>query len=119
MSRRWPFPGDLPVDRARQVGTEYRRALWQLDPEACAAIDEAAVLAGETWVISDWAAETPDDLVTIPRGAELVGRSTRWVYNWAQLNPDLVMSRSPIKLRLGDLQGAVAHERERRARSVH
>jgi hypothetical protein len=112
----WPFPGDLPVDRARQVALEYRRALWERDPDACAKIDSVATAVGENWVISDWAVETGEDLVTIPRAAELVGRSTRWVYNLAQQRPDLVQSRSPIMMRLRDVQAASAAQRARRAR---
>lgn len=117
MSRRWPFPGDLPVDRARQVCHEYRRALWKLDPEACAAIDRAAILAGENWVIVEWAVETADDVVTVPRAAELVGRSLRWAYQWVHDHPGVVRDTGPIRVRLGDVQEAVAHERARRARA--
>lgn len=115
MSRRWPFPGDLPVDRARQVCHEYRRALRAVDPDTCEIIDGASIAAGETWVSDAVAVETADDLVTVPRAAELVGRSPRWAYLWASEHPDRIRSTGPIRVRLGDVQEAVAHERARRA----
>jgi len=115
VSGKWPFPGDLPVDRARQVCLEYRRALMQTDPDACEKIDQAAALVGEGWVSSELASETEDDLVTVARAAELVGRSVRWVYKLTEQDPDLIASRRPIRLRLGDVQDAAAWERARRA----
>ena len=117
MSRKWPYPGDMPVDRARQVAQEFRRALRAVDPDACAKIEQAAIEVGETWAADAWAVETETDAVTIPRAAELVGRSTRWAYNLAQLHPELVCSRNPIKLRLRDVHEAAAAERRRRART--
>lgn len=115
MSRRWPFPGDLPVDRARQVAQQYRDVLWRVNAEACTAVDRAAALAGEEWVLHQAAIETDDDLVTVARGAELVGRSVRWVYT--RLGKDVPAVRragQPTLFRLGDLRSAVAHERARR-----
>lgn len=106
----WPFPGDSPTDRARQVALQYREALWRLDRASCAAIDQAAAWAGEHWVLHEWAVETEDDLVTIPRAAELVGRSKRWVYNWARTK-EMAASTSPIRVRLSDVRVAVAHTR--------
>src|SRR5919112_6845240 len=47
---KWPNKGDLPVDRARQVCAEYRRALAEVAPDAANLIDRAAIAAGETWV---------------------------------------------------------------------
>jgi hypothetical protein len=107
----WPFPGDSASDRARQVALRYREALWNLDQQSCAAIDTAAVWAGEHWVLSEWAVETEDDLVTVPRAAELVGRSTRWVYHWAQTS-EMVAATSPIRVRLSDVRAAVANRRQ-------
>lgn len=116
MRRRWPFPGDLPVDRARQIAEEYRRALRAVDPEACAIIDSAAVAVGEGWAVEEIAIETADDVVTVARAAEIVGRSERWVYEWVHTHRDRIRSISPIMVRLGDVQEAVGRERARRAR---
>jgi hypothetical protein len=110
---RWPFPGDLPVDRARLVALQYREVLWRLDREACATIDRAAVLAGESWVLREWAIEDEDDYVSVDRAAELVGRSTRWVYLWAAEN-DGAVRRRPTLVRLGAVRAAAAHARGRR-----
>lgn len=112
---RWPFPGDLPVDRARLVALQYREILWRLDPAACAVVDEAAVLAGENWVINEWAIEQEDDYVSVDRAAVLVGRSPRWVYLWAERN-DGAVRRRPTLVRLGAVRAAAAHARARRAR---
>lgn len=111
---RWPFPGDLPVDRARLVALQYRELLWKLDPVTCAVVDEAAVLAGESWVLREWAIETEDDYVSVARAAELVGRSTRWVYAWARENHTAVRRR-PTLVQLGMVRAAAAHARARRA----
>lgn len=112
---KWPFPGDLPVDRARQVAIQYRDALWHADREACAAIDTAAVLAGENWVINEWAIEQGEDLVTVARAAVLVGRSKRWVYSWAATHDAVLTRRGPMLVRLDDVRAAVASERRKRA----
>lgn len=114
---RWPFPGDLPVDRARLVALQYRDILWRADREACAVVDRAAVLAGENWVINEWAIEDEDDYVSVGRAAVLVGRSTRWVYAWAQHNSGAVRRR-PTLVRLGSVRAAAAHARSRRTRDA-
>lgn len=101
----WPFPRDSPSDRARAVALQYRQALWSTRPDLCAVIDQAAVWAGEHWVLNEWAVETEDDLVTVPRAAELVGRSTRWVYHWARTS-EMVAATSPIRVRLSDVRVA-------------
>lgn len=105
MTSRWPFPGDRAIDRRSQVAITYRAALQRVDPVACAAIDSAAVLAGEGWVVEELAVETEDDLVTVPRAAELVGRSRRWVYEWARTT-GMVAMRNPIQVRLRDVRAA-------------
>ena len=106
----WPFPGESPADRARQVALQYRQALWNLDPHTCAAIDQAAVWAGEHWVIAEWAVETAEDWVSVARAAELVGRSKRWVWAWAQENHTAV--GHPKRVRLGDVRAAAARRAE-------
>ena len=106
---RWPYPGDLPATRARQVAIQYRDALARADPAACHAIDTAAGWAGEGWVTGGYAIEVEDDLITVARAAELVGMSRRWVY--------LRVRRAaidPVRVRLADVRAAVAYERGRR-----
>lgn len=108
----WPFRGDLPVDRARQVAEQYRAALERVDPEACAAIDQAARWVGEEWIAPGVAAELEDDWIEAPRAARITGRSTRWVYLWCAANPNLVL-RGPTRVRISDLRAHLA-ERQRR-----
>lgn len=79
---RWPHPGDRALDRARQVAHEYRKALLQAVPEACAAIDQAAVWVGEEWVLPQVVQHDPDDWITVAEAAMLTGMSVRWVYAW-------------------------------------
>lgn len=129
----------MPVDRARQVAAQYRSlpagvrsAVDELDaaqapPEryrsallaladACDAIDQAAAKVGEGWIVPQLAVELPGDLVTVPRAAELVGRSVRWAYWWASDDREhRVKASDPMRVRLGDVQAAVAEERGRRA----
>jgi hypothetical protein len=111
VTSRWPFPGDSSTDRSRQVALQYRHALEQVAPEACHAIDQAALWCGELWVVPGYAVETEDDLVSVARAAELVGMSRRWVYNRVTRAAD-----HPVRVRLADARAAVAYERGRRAR---
>lgn len=83
MVSRWPFPGDRPADRARQVAHAYRAALLAIDETACRAIDAAALSVGEGWVIPYVHRHLPDDWITAQEAAALTGRSVRWVYAWA------------------------------------
>lgn len=85
---------------------QYRKALQAVDPATCEVIDQAAAWAGESWVLEELAVETGDDLVSVARAAELVGRSTRWVYAWARQNPSAVKQQHPIRLRLRDVRSA-------------
>lgn len=112
MTTRWPYPGDSPVDRSRQVAIQYRAALERVDPVACHAIDQAATWAGESWVAPGYAIEIEDDQVTVVRAAELVGMSVRWVYKWAEEHRVAV---DPVRVRLADVRAAVAYDRGRRA----
>lgn len=109
MTSRWPFPGDSPTDRARQVAIQYRAALERADPAACHAIDMAAGWAGEGWVVGGFAVEVEEDLISVARAAELVGMSRRWVYNRV---PRAMVD--PVRVRLADVRAVVAFERGRR-----
>lgn len=118
MTRRWPYPADRPVDRARQVAQQYRDALARIDPAACTAIDQAACWAGETWVIPQVAQHQPDDLITAMEAAELTGRSLRWVYAWVSADRAARMhATDPIRVRAGDIQHAAARHVDERDRA--
>lgn len=114
MTRAWPFPGDRPVDRARQVASQYRAALHAVDADACAAIDRAAQSVGEDWVIPQVAQFGPDDWVTVTEAAALTGRSTRWVYAWIAGNREhrCVHGADGLsRVRVQDVQEAAARGR--------
>ena len=113
---KWPNKGDLPVDRARQVCSEYRRALELVDPATCQIIDTAAIAAGEAWVAPRLAINDEDDLVSVPDAADIVGRSARWVYGWISEDHSRARSNDPLRVRVGDVIDAVAYERDWRAR---
>ena len=69
-------------------------------------------------MVTEWAIEQDDEWITVPRAAELSGRSTRWVYDWAANHPGAyrkLPGRNGLRVRLGDLRQAVAHERGKRA----
>lgn len=111
---KWPFPGDLPVDRARQVAQQYREALKAADPLNCEVIDQAACWAGEGWVVGEIAIEDENDIVTVARAAELVGRSKRWVYAYIAEHGGAYRG-GKIMVRVGDVREMVASERAKRA----
>jgi hypothetical protein len=119
VTRRWPYPADRPVDRARQVAQQYRAALARTNPDACAAIDQAARWAGETWVLPQIAQHKPDDLITAPEAAELTGRSLRWVYQWVSDDRDTRMHQRDGKthVRVRDIQHAAARHIDERDRA--
>lgn len=80
----WPLPGKYrQIDRVKLVAQQYRTALLNLAPDVCAILDDAATEAGEGWVIPPVAIAGPEDIITVPEAAELVGRSIQWVYAWA------------------------------------
>jgi len=108
---RWPFPGDLPVDRARQVAQQYREALTVCDPDTCRVLDSMARAVGEDWVVGQPAIEDEADLVTVARAAELVGRSKRWVYLMVATGQLPATARRPTKILLSDLREAAAQRR--------
>ncbi|MFC5992931.1 helix-turn-helix domain-containing protein [Pseudonocardia hispaniensis] len=111
----WPFPGDLPVDRARQVARTFRDALHQVDPDAAAAIEQAAVAVGETWLRPAVALAADEDFVSVADAADIVGCSVRLVYKWVA---DGVLPSYPeggkIRVRVGEARRVDA---ERRARA--
>ena len=78
-------------------------------------IDQAAMWADQGWVVGELAVETEDNLVTVRRAAELVGRSTRTIWAWAREHPEVVGHRRPIMVRVGPLRATVTYERARRA----
>jgi len=111
---RWPAPGTLAVDRAREVARTCWTALNRVDPEAAELIAWAATEAGEGWLAPQLAQYGPDDWVSVSAAAELVGRSVEWTYRWvAQDRPHraIIGADGLITVRVGAVQDAVAESR--------
>lgn len=115
---RWHQPGTLAVDRAREVARTLYTALARVDPQAAELIARVAADAGEGWLAPQIARHGPDDEVTPAEAAELVGRSTRWVYAWvaqARAQRSVIGSDGRIRVRIRDVRDALAAERRRGA----
>lgn len=110
----WYRPGELPVDRAREVARTCWEALRRVDPEAAELIAQAAATGGELWLAPEIAQHTLDDVVTVVEAAHLVGRSARWGYLW--VNEDrqrraVIGLDGRIRVRVRDILESVATER--------
>ena len=109
---KWPIRGAQPVDRARDVARACWTALQRVDPEAAEVIALAAETAGERWLRPQPSQYGPDDVVTVIEGAELIGRSARWVYAWVARDRAhrLVTGRDGrMRVRVRDLLEYAAH----------
>lgn len=49
--RKWPIPGDTPLDRARRIAQDLHTRLARHDPDEAAAVAQAATALGEPWLI--------------------------------------------------------------------
>lgn len=79
--RAWPRPADTAVDRARCIAWEYRTALADTAPQRCAALDQAAVELGETW-IAGAPQHTDAELLTLTDLAGVLGEKYKTVWAW-------------------------------------
>jgi hypothetical protein len=79
---RWPFPGDTQLQRARRYAIAYRTHLHTANPELCAALDEAAVSYGDTWLVEQAVNVTPDQTVNTVDAAELAGVQPGTIHKW-------------------------------------
>lgn len=68
MPRKWPFPQDTALDRARALARTFHAALHSVDPAKAGELEELAREFGEAWVATCEVVEEPDGLM---RGAEL------------------------------------------------
>jgi hypothetical protein len=69
------------VDRARCIAWEYRAALAREAPGRCAALDQAAVELGETW-ITGAPQHTDAELLTLTDLAAALGEKYGTVWAW-------------------------------------
>lgn len=82
MTHRSPQLGDTALQRARSVAIAYRTHLHTANPRVCDALDEAAVAAGETWVVPRTVTVALDDLLSTAAAAELAGVQPATIRQW-------------------------------------
>lgn len=80
--RKWPYPGDSPVARARRVAQAYRAIAEAVDPDACADLDARLYQWGETWAVPTLVTVDPDDWLTPGDAANLAGVSVGQLRVW-------------------------------------
>lgn len=107
---RWHRSGARPVDRAREVARTCWEALSKVDPDAARLIGRAAMQAGEGWLTPQLARHGPEDLISPVAAGELVGVSSRTVYEWVSSGrlPHSVDQRGRIRVRVDAVLAAEA-----------
>lgn len=80
MTDPWPWPEDLPVDRARRIANSLL-ALLSAD-EAARHVATARRL-GETWLGAYLLTYTPDQAITTAEAAQLLSVSEDTIRQWA------------------------------------
>jgi hypothetical protein len=83
MTDPWPWPADLPVDRARRIANSLLAQLHQLDPDEAAHNAAAAHRLGETWLGSTMVLYDNDQAITTQQAAELLCVSEGVIRLWA------------------------------------
>ena len=79
---RWPFPGDVPLVRARKVALAYRDALSTVDPAACRRLDDRMRSYGQTWAVPRIVAFDLDAWVSVQDAAELASVEPAALRTW-------------------------------------
>ncbi|MFC5993536.1 helix-turn-helix domain-containing protein [Pseudonocardia hispaniensis] len=117
--RRWPWPADTELERARRVARDYRDALRAVRPDLADHLDAQFQAVGQGWVNAEPAALDPDELLTAEQAAELAQVAVRTITTWRlERTPPLPSVRTPdgIRIRVGDL---IAWQAARRRRRLH
>jgi hypothetical protein len=117
--RRWPVPGDSPLDQARSVARDYRNALHAVDPAACAALDQRALDVGQPWILPVQGPIDLNAMCTAPALAEHFAGAVRaeQIRQWAARGhiPRHTTDDNRTVYRLGDVLDHIAAQRQRRA----
>lgn len=79
MTDLWPWPGDTPCDRARQIANSLLAQLPVQDREA--AVRRARAL-GETWLGANLLRWDSTDVITTAEAAELLHTSPATIRKW-------------------------------------
>lgn len=78
----WPFPGDSPIVRSRRVALAYRERLSEVDPDACAQVDQRMLRMGQGWAVVRIQHFDLDDWVSAREAAELASVQVRQIAAW-------------------------------------
>lgn len=81
-AKKWPHPGDTPLQKARRIVGAYRARLKAIAPEACADVDEAMQEFGETWMLERLVTVDAKSLLTTSEAAELAGVDQETIRQW-------------------------------------
>ena len=74
--RRWPFPGDTPLVRARRVAIAYRHRLFEADRAGCDKLDVKIAEWGEMWAVPRLVTVDEHSVLGPAGAAEYLGVST-------------------------------------------
>lgn len=83
MSDPWPWPADLPVDRARRIANSLLAELFEVRPEHARQHVAAAHRLGETWLGSALVTYDNDQAITTRQAAALLCVSEGVIRLWA------------------------------------
>ena len=83
MTDPWPWPQDLPVDRARRIANSLLAQLDHLDHDEAAHNVAAAHRLGQTWLGSTLVTYEPDQAITTRQAAALLCVSEGVIRMWA------------------------------------
>jgi hypothetical protein len=79
----WPFPGETPLQIARQVARAYRERLHLNNRELCEQTDQLMIGFGQPWVVPGIAHYDDDQAITGDLAAQLVSRTESVIKKWA------------------------------------
>lgn len=79
----WPWPADLPVDRARRIANSLLAELAEIRPEHARQHVAAAHRLGQTWLGSTLVTHEPDQAITTREAAEMLCVSEGVIRLWA------------------------------------
>lgn len=110
----WPRPADTPLDRARQIARNYRRALLIAAPDTCAALDKESVRLGQGWIMPRPDPYEPLDLLTATLVADFWHVRVRTVDRWRETGLRSVSTPDGPRYRFVDVEEFLGTRRSNR-----